>query len=152
MLRVGGDARAEALEAGGIRRTIASVRVGRPLGPGSIVAARPLPDRFAWMGVASQERPTAGLGAIAPHRGPGWARDAFRVIAIARPLVTALLQRLRTQASRRARPDGRIARMMRKPNPTTLTAAVALLIGVRLLVRHASSRPARRRGLLVRPG
>jgi hypothetical protein len=34
----------------------------------------------------------------------------------------------RIQASRRARPDGRIARMMREPNLTTLTAAVALLL------------------------
>jgi hypothetical protein len=37
-----GDAQAGPLKAGGIRLAIAlSLRVGRPLGPGSIVAARP---------------------------------------------------------------------------------------------------------------
>ena len=59
----------------------------------------------------------------------------------------------RTQQSRRAGRDDRIARMIRKPNRATLTVDVALLLssGMRLLVRHASS-PAGRGGLLVRPG
>ena len=36
-----GDAQAELVKASGTRRAIASLRVGRPLGPGSIVVARP---------------------------------------------------------------------------------------------------------------
>ena len=47
----------------------------------------------------------------------------------ARPDVPELtIESPRTQASRRARPDVRIALMMRRPDPTTLTAAVALLL------------------------
>ena len=52
-----GDAQAELLKAGGIRRAIASLRVGRPLPPGSIVEARPSAsfvraDRGGWLSLA----------------------------------------------------------------------------------------------------
>ena len=78
-----GDAGAELLEAGGIRRATASVRVGLPLGLGSSVGLGRPRDRFAWMGVASRQRPSPGLARLLPQLGPGWARDAFRVKAIA---------------------------------------------------------------------
>jgi hypothetical protein len=59
-----------------------------------------------------------------------------------------------TQQSRRARRDDCIARTMCKPDRTELPAVAALLVSsdLRLLVRHVSSRAARRGGLLVRPG
>ena len=59
-----GDAGAELLKAGGIRRATASVRVGLPLGLGSSVGLGRPRDRFAWMGVASQATQTRS-GAIA---------------------------------------------------------------------------------------
>jgi len=54
-----------------------------------------------------------------PHEAPGSRRTAALI-----GLETA--RSPRAQQSRCAQRDGRIARMMRKPNPTTLTAAVAL--------------------------
>jgi hypothetical protein len=48
--------------------------------------------------------------------------------AMARSSLASVTVMPRTQVSRRARPDGRIARMMRKPNRTTLTAAAALML------------------------
>jgi hypothetical protein len=53
-----------------------------------------------------------------------------------------------------ARGRGHIARMMREPNRASQTSDAPLLLtsGIGPLVRHASSRLARRGGLLVRPG